>query len=444
MQTSNSIRNSSGDATSTDYSHNNPSIPPSGSLLTQKMQNIANTITQSFSSVYRKAATLTSEPFFIKAQHEEEFKNYQNWCVAIRGTERKFLAALKTKNMELSAIQAFLLAQQEDYEKNIVSPLFYQQRLTKLAEKMPFAKEVNAQFRKKLEVNPESALRYFYNDIFNHLVQFSGSPSSSIDLESAFSYYQGLVPNEIYQAVIKQLQQFIEAHQDQLNANPYANYALPSHQYEALLAKINAIFSQAPEQTDGLITPRFLAIATIAAVGVVSYQTGLNVVGKVFVDTLSGSAVIKPLTLLSQAAMSYGLSHQLALPSSALLSTASVLASSFFAYSQAHSQPKRVDESNSGILMNEGDESASYLKDLAGSNDFEIQVPEISNRDINGDSIADVLIGDITYNEFGRKGKFPSDEQNNQKKEETKLDSSKVTYNEFGRKSKFPSESSVQ
>lgn len=404
---------------------------PLASVMLHKIGNVAKSIIQKVLPTRESLKNFVppSEPFFVKAEQETAFRNYQSWCANLRIYTRHIFALLE-KDFNFVTFHQVLFNLRKEYETKCQSPIYYQQRLQKLEKQIqalklpsPYAnavREIAYRFREGLQKDPQASLHYFYHDIINSLIQFSGSSLSSEGFFDALKYYQGLVSEEIYQKLIDDLQQFVSIREVKLNASVdfYAKTADANRYYEEILAKINGLFAP-PKQfaenkihaVDARITScinqRFIAAAAFVTMGVLGYQF--------LTPTFSVNDSVRAWSLpnlgpiLSQATVSYGLYHQASLPfRPSVFCTGNILAG-LFQLSYADS-PFARDFNVASLNGTNG--SMVYGAQVLGGIDH-----TIASGDINGDGISDLLIGGIyetlgnasrSFVMFGSKNPFPT------------------------------------
>lgn len=416
----------------------------------QKMRGVTSYMMRTVSLWHGQVKDCVSlkESFFIKSTQDVGYQNYQAWCADLRIAIRH-LHIIQKKESFYFVFQKALLNLREQCERNCLSPIHYHECLTKLEHrfkeglKLPsqFAdrvREIRVHFRDTLLARPRTALRHFYHDIVNNLIQVSCSALSPEKLTDKLAYYKGLVSDTIYQEVLTTLQQHSTAPDgEQVNGHNgfYSKIDVLSSHYEKLLTHINLIFSTFKKltknqvnTTDAKITsyvkPCFMVFAIATAVGVLTNSLPiLNEWSQELIQIGRGWSRLSSsfsLPVLSQATLGYGLYHQLSLPfPTGLLSIGGVLIglshiSAANAALDSQFELSTLNGTNGFVVSCEFSGKCMSM----GSGDFIIGDylgVSIDSGDVNGDNISDFLInrspflspnGTLSYIIFGSRNPF--------------------------------------
>ena len=220
------------------------------SIIFTSLNAMASKVTQALSAFYQQFVEYAERPsFFDQAKQKPSFQYYQLWCAKV--SEEISDVHNQLQGVYPHVFRKALLLSQINFETTIVSPLYYQQSLKKLEQKLagPYAdacREARYRLIEKLKSHPQAALRYFYQDIINNLIQLSGYQIELQTLLKELTYYEKLVPSKSYKLVMDSLRSFIGTHfkdEESTVVDFYKEKIIPVHQYEALWDAINFVFA---------------------------------------------------------------------------------------------------------------------------------------------------------------------------------------------------------
>lgn len=233
--------------------------------------NIINGVYTTFSSLYQHASTVFhSTPeysFYFESSRNPTVRQYQLWCALFKESVKNQIQAIETSphSIDPKAFRDFLL-QWQSFDQNF-SPIYYEHYLKKTKEKIKHLpkyahalQKSRTQLRKKLQNQPTTALQFFYDDLINHLIEFSGSLFSPKDFQKVMIYYQQLVPEPLYQNIDYTIQRFLHQHNKAFEeSKTLLQPPISNKDYKALIDDINAAFSvdsfvQNDEETQPLTT----------------------------------------------------------------------------------------------------------------------------------------------------------------------------------------------
>ena len=395
----------------------NPNIR---SIIFTSLNTVASKVTLALSTFYQQFVEYAERlSFFDQAKQKPSFQYYQLWCAKV--SEEISDVHNQLQGVYPHVFRKALLLSQINFETTIVSPLYYQQSLKKLEQKLagPYAdvcREARYRLIEKLEADSGAALRYFYQDIINNLIQLSGYQIEFQTLLKELTYYEKLVPSKSYKLVMESLRSFIGTHfkdKESTVVDFYKEKIIPVHQYEALWDAINFVFAphfdseriteEKIQQNDHRLSINFdgLKRHPFVAAGIIAAT-----LGSLAYDYRGSLSTVQPLTIVSGAALGCSFFHQTSY--NPMLGSAVSLLPALFSLGSAQMASFDLTSlnGNNGFVVN-------------GINSNDWSGNSISSGDINGDNITDLLIGapyapspatepGQTYVIFGSKSLFPA------------------------------------
>ena len=227
-------------------------------------------------------------PFYMQAQEDLAFNNFQIWCNQIKLKMREVKEILDRGGVEPRLFRKAFFDAQEAMKENMISPFYYYQQLTKLKNKIKqdprlpnvFAdiiREAQVRFREQLEADSKTKQHdCFYDDLANYVIQFSGKKIEADELNALLNFYNGIIDASIHQQVnhlvssfVKDSERYYEKH---VNSNTGTIFvSLPNQMMKTLFKKIDVTFdgfeietseAQEPEQTQDQKQSRYQQLKT--------------------------------------------------------------------------------------------------------------------------------------------------------------------------------------
>ena len=198
-------------------------------------------------------------PFYMQAQEDLAFNNFQIWCNQIKLKMREVKEILDRGGVEPRLFRKAFFDAQEAMKENMISPFYYYQQLTKLKNKIKqdprlpnvFAdiiREAQVRFREQLEADSKTKQHdYFYDDFVNYVIQFSGKKVDADQLNTLLSFYNGLIDASIHQQISEIISNFINESDRYYKSHADSNTGtifvwLPNQMMETLFEKIDVTF----------------------------------------------------------------------------------------------------------------------------------------------------------------------------------------------------------
>lgn len=384
------------------------------SLISSSIQAVASQVSETFHAFFKNLVEFYPEDdsFFMQASQESNFKYYQAWCRDLSDKIQEIQDHLYHTTPK--TFRKALLALQKRFKTKIQSPIHYQKCLKKLEQELTCApryahicREANVRLYEKLKAHHDVALRCFYDDVINHLILLSGYQIKAHTLLDVITYYEKLVPAEIYQPVMDALRNFIDIHFKENDALAYSYFlrkAIPASHYQSLLSAINHCFCKEdvckdkPDEQNSSWEMDLSLIKKHPVMSGLIATTAINLLASHCNFNVSW-------TVVNGATWGYSLYHQTALPFNSGLAKAVTLLPTLFAVSYAQASVFNLASLNgtNGFIIN-------------GINNNDQFGNSISHGDINGDNITDLLItasyalnsNAQSYVIFGSKNPFSS------------------------------------